>query len=258
MIYSESQKALLEHIVKSNSDSTPFTIIREIMRITELSVIEFIEEKQEINFYTSKTGDNTLPQKFIQCLVILDKLEKDNLIFIEKGNIDTKERNFIAKNNHIQLISGIGKRRISEPERMMLSFCDKYYDIKSSHPIKLCGTRRTNAYALIQKYINVFVYPTPELIEFVEKKFVTPEDFRLEKQLKTEYEQHKKELKWTRRTLLAAIFIPLITCCVEVCSDSNTYLMNKDLKIELIDTIHTNVVYQQSFEKDTSKLMSPN
>lgn len=56
MIYSEPQKKLLEYIAKTNEECNPSTIIRKIMGITDLSVIEFIEEKQEVNFYTSKTG----------------------------------------------------------------------------------------------------------------------------------------------------------------------------------------------------------
>lgn len=244
MIYSEPQKKLLEYIAKTNEECNPSTIIRKIMGITDLSVIEFIEEKQEVNFYTSKTGDNMIAQTFIQCLVLLDKLERENMIFIEKGKTDLSTQNYIGITNTIQQISEKEKGEESKSENMILPFCDKYYDSEFLRPIQLCGTRRTNAYELILKYTAVIVYPTPELIEFVQNDFSTPEDFK-----------HKETMRWTRYTLWVALFIPLLTMIVDKCTDSDVSLLNKDIKIELMDTIHTQVLSNQSYEKDTSKVM---
>ena len=255
MIYSEPQKKLLEYIAKTNEECNPSTIIRKIMGITDLSVIENIEEKQEVNFYTSKTGDNMIAQTFIQCLVLLDKLERENMIFIEKGKTDLSTQNYIGITNTIQQISEKEKGEESKSESENFPSKEKYYDSRFPLLIQSCGTRRTNAYELILKYTNVIVYPTPELIEFVEKGFKTPEDFRFEKQLETEREQHRKEIKWTQRTLIAAILIPLITCIIDNSTDSDVSLLNKDIKIELMDTIHTQVLSNQSYEKDTSKVM---
>lgn len=255
MIYSEPQKKLLEYIAETNEKCNPSTMIRKIMGITDLSVVEFNEVEKEVNFYTSKTGDNMIAQRFIQCLVLLDKLESKNMIFIERGDVDLSTQNYIGIAKSIKPISEIKKGKESKPEKITLPFCNKFYDPKFLRPIQLCGTHRTNAYELILKYTAAIVYPTPEFIEFVEKGFKTPEDFRFEKQLETEREQHRKEIKWTQRTLIAAILIPLITCIIDNSTDSNVTLLNKDMKIELTDTIHTQVLSNQSYEKDTSKVM---
>ena len=238
MIYSEPQKKLLEYIAKTNEECNPSTIIRKIMGITDLSVIEFIEEKQEVNFYTSKTGDNMIAQTFIQCLVLLDKLERENMIFIERGNADLSTQNYIGIAKSIKPISEIEKGEESKPENMILPFCDKFYDPEFLRPIQLCGTRRTNAYELILKYTAAIIYPTPELIKFVQNGFSTPEDFK-----------HKETMRWTRYTLWVALFIPLLTMIVDKCTDSDVSLLNKDIKIELMDTIHTQALSNQSYEK---------
>lgn len=244
MIYSEPQKKLLEYIAKTNEECNPSTMIRKIMGITDLSVIEFIEEKQEVNFYTSKTGDNMIAQRFIQCLVLLDKLESKNMIFIERGNADLSTQNYIGIAKSIKPISEIEKGEESKSENMILPFCDKFYDPEFLRPIQLCGTRRTNAYELILKYTAAIIYPTPELIEFVQNGFSTPEDFK-----------HKETMRWTRYTLWVALFIPLLTMIVDKCTDSDVSLLNKDIKIELMDTIHTQALSNQSYEKDAGKVM---
>lgn len=244
MIYSEPQKKLLEYIAETNEKCNPSTIIRRIMGITDLSVVEFNEVEKEVNFYTSKTGDNMIAQRFIQCLVLLDKLESKNMIFIERGNVDLSTQNYIGIAKSIKPISEIKKGKESKSEKMILPFCDKFYDSEFLRPIKLCGTHRTNAYELILKYTAAIVYPTPEFIEFVQNGFSTPEDFK-----------HKETMRWTRYTLLVALFIPLLTMIVDKCTDSDVSLLNKDIKIELMDTIHTQALSNQFYEKDTSKVM---
>lgn len=258
MVYSESQKKLLEYIASTNDKCVSSTVIRKIMEITDISAIEFEHSKKTVIFHTSITGDGMISQRLIQCLVILEQLEKDNQIFIEKDNYSDSIPKYFTINRDVQLKSKAKNEVKSDPEEIVYSFCQIFYNAQNPQPIQRCGIHKTNVYELVIKYAGAIIYPTPELIEFVENGFKTPEEFRFEKQLNIEREQHKKEMILTKCTLFIAIFIPLITCFMEVCSDSNTYLMNKDLKIELIDTIHTNVVYQQSFEKDTSKLMSSN
>lgn len=258
MVYSESQKKLLEYITSTNDICVPSTIIRKIMEITGVCVIEFNRKKKEVVFHSSTTGDNMIPQRFIQCLVILDKLERDHLIYVEKGNSNLSYQQYISVDKDILLKSKVQKTIQSEPENMIYSFCHKFYDTKCPRPIQRCGMRKTNAYDLILKYASAFIYPSPELIEFVENGYKTPENIRFETQLNIERKQHKREILLTRLTLVAAVLTPLITCWVDHYLDSNTItLLNKNIKVELIDTIQTHIVSDQSFEKDTSNVISP-
>lgn len=253
MIYSEPQKKLLEFIANANNECIPSTIVRKIMEITHLCVIEFIEEKKQVAFHTSITGESMLAQNFIQCLVILDKLEKDNLIFVEKGNSDSIPKSYIGITKDIQLKSKLKRKIESEPEKHIYSLCEKFYDPVLPRPIHSCGRRQTNSYELIQKYADSFIYPTPELIEFVEKGFKTPEQVRFETQLGTDGIQHKKEIGWTKATLAIAIIIPLLTCVIDKCTDSNLPLLNKGIKIELMDTVKNCVAPTVFMDKYTGK-----
>lgn len=218
MIYSQEQKELLEYIASTNSLCAPPTIIRKIMEIVHLDVIEFNRKKTKIIFHCSITGDDMIPQRFIQCLVVLDKLEKDNLIFIEKGNLSIPK--YIGVSNNIELKSKIGSDRLkSEPEKTVSSFCHKFYDTITPRPIQRCGMRKTNAYKLVLKYASAIIYPSPELLEFVENGFKTPEQARFEKQLEIERSNHNITINWTRYTLIAAIIVPLLVCVIEKFSE---------------------------------------
>lgn len=238
MIYSIQQKKLLEYIACTNNECAPSTIIRKIMEITDLCVIEFIDKKSQVVFYTSTTGNNMIPQRFIQCLVLLDMLERNNQIFIEKGNSVSKNLNYIVESESIALKSKIRRKIKTEVEKQMFSSCDKFYDLELPRPISICGKRNTNAYELILKYTNVIIYPTPELVEYVEKGFSTPEDVK-----------HREVMKWTIRTLLVALFIPLITLLINLivgkCSSSSITIENDKIKVEHIDTIQPQTIPTQ-------------
>lgn len=211
MNYSASQKNMLVYIASMNKEDTPLTIIRKIMGITNIGVIEFVDKEKKVLFYTSVTGDSMLAQNFIQCLVILDKLEKDNLIFVEKGFTNDECRNYIGVNSSIIPCNEIENKIHNEIEQKYSfqkgEYC--YHENGITYKFNLCCTRQTNSYELIKKYVNTIVYPTPELIEFVENGFKTPEQVRFEEQLIKERVHHNRTIKWTKLTLITAFLNPL-------------------------------------------------
>lgn len=219
MIYSQEQKELLEYIASTNSLCAPPTIIRKIMEIVRLDVIEFNKDKKQVSFYTSKTNNAMLAQNFIQCLVVLDKLEKDDLIFIEKGHIKGKQNSYIKRNDNIILSKNMKPEQLQIVNQILPSKLGKYWNKESNYPIDYCGYRQTNSYELIKKYANAIIYPTPVLIEFVENGFKTPEQVRFEKQLEIERSNHNITINWTRYTLIAAIIVPLLVCVIEKFSE---------------------------------------
>lgn len=251
MVYSKSQKELLEYIASTNDICAPYTIIRKIMEITDICVIEFNRKKKEVIFYSSKTGDDMMPQRFIQCLVILDKLERDYLIYIEKGSSSLSFQQYISAHRDIQLKLKVENLLQSEQEKGVCSFCEKFYDTKNPRPIQQCGMRKTNAYELILKYTNAIIYPLPELIEFVKNGFTTPEHIRFEKQLEIERNNHKTTMKWTRFTLIAAVIIPLLVCIIDKCTDTTIHVENDRIKVEQVRPVKTNIISPYANEKDS-------
>ena len=219
MIYSKEQRELLEYIASTNNLCAPSTNIRKIMEIVHLDVIEFNKDKNQVSFYTSETNNAMLAQNFIQCLVVLDKLEKDNLIFIEKGYIKGKQNSDIKRNSNVILSKNMKPEQLQIVNQILPSKLGKYWNKESNYSIDYCGYRQTNSYELIKKYADAIIYPTPELIEFVENGFKTPEQVRFEKQLEIERSNHNITINWTRYTLITAIIVPLLVCIIEKFSE---------------------------------------
>lgn len=178
-------------------------------------------------------------QKFVDFVLLLDELEKYNLISIRHGGEDASVKNTIFDYNSFEL------KTINE-EKKILDIISQKEVTKNDH--FLSHSERLDIVDLIKKYHSATIYPLPLLNDFIENDFRSIEERRYDEQL----------CRTNLSIIVAALAIIIPLVFEKYCSDNvTTYDAQeiataiKELKTTELDSI------TQQFDTLEIKVLAP-